>query len=178
MAEGESKDPKELRELYKIYRDYIQHEDSNTNFRLTWFMAAQIFLFSAYGYYFVERIKPRLGDLQAIDIWTVPKLLKGPSLSLNLDVAFVMVLVYVGFVSAWISYRSVRIANRSINALRSKWEEDVLGQKGAKHKTLPGLTYGGSKRPRWFVGYLPNFLPRAALLFWAIIFVAHAGFIR
>lgn len=36
-------------ELYKIYRDYIKHEDSLTNNRLTWLLLVEGFFFTAYS---------------------------------------------------------------------------------------------------------------------------------
>jgi len=34
--------------LYNVYRDYMKHEDTLMNVRMTWFLTTQAFLFSCY----------------------------------------------------------------------------------------------------------------------------------
>lgn len=49
ILEDRPKTTDELREVYRIYRRYIEHEDELTNNRAARFIAFQTFLFTAYG---------------------------------------------------------------------------------------------------------------------------------
>jgi hypothetical protein len=82
-------------EIYKLYREKISHEDHLTNFRMSWFVALQAFLFSA----FALSLGRNTGNIHAI-----PTILFG----------------LVGAFSCLATWVSVWAANRAILKTREK----------------------------------------------------------
>jgi hypothetical protein len=174
----------DLWRLFSIYRDYVEHEDSLINQRVTWFLATQALFFYIYGFFLLERIKPRAGGLSSFDFTDVQGLLKTPFFhpSINFDLLMPCIICYFGFFASLRSYQSIMMGHRAIGRLREKWEVDVLGAKGAKHKLLPDLCDGVVKKTdSWrFLGYSLTsvFIPASACWFWAGVLFLHVAFIR
>ena len=56
--------------LYNVYRDYVKHEDTLMNVRMTWFLTTQAFLFSCYALLNQKRLSAgtfELGQILAGD---------------------------------------------------------------------------------------------------------------
>ncbi len=60
MPDTKRDDPISPRELYKIIRDQVEHEDVLISNRISWFVTAQAFLFSAYAIVSGAQIGDRL----------------------------------------------------------------------------------------------------------------------
>ena len=53
--------------LYNVYRDYVKHENTLMNVRMTWFLTTQAFLFSSYALLNQKRISA--GNFELIRSW-------------------------------------------------------------------------------------------------------------
>ena len=53
--------------LYNVYRDYVKHEDTLMNVRMTWFLTTQAFLFSCYALLNQKRISA--GSFELVRSW-------------------------------------------------------------------------------------------------------------
>ena len=163
---------KELLKLYEIYRDYAKHEDYLINFRMTWFMASQAFLFGAYAimaqegfrqekFHFVANVSDLVGKVHEVSV----------SLIIILLISFFQL-----FFTAMRSFSSIKAATVAVRALRSKWHADILG--GRQHPKLPGLTGGGSEKAHSTGWNSATFLPGAATAIWPLIAILHGVLLR
>jgi hypothetical protein len=155
-----------LNDLYRAYREYLNHEHHLINQRLGWNLTVQGFLFAAYGLAF-----GKIADIEiAISHNTTASL--GASLhTLQLGahlIAFVGISVSVAVLF------SVFGAILSACALQKRWTESPVGDQGtlrqmAKAASLPDIMGGGSN---WsvLIGFgAPVILPFILAVVWALI---------
>jgi hypothetical protein len=129
--------------LYNVYRDYMKHEDTLMNVRMTWFLTTQAFLFSCYALLNQKRISA--GNFELVRSWqefigdiTDPKFRFGALI--------LMLICFFGFFTARRSYISVRAASLAIVALRSRWDAEFAQNGG--FASLPSITGGGDAKAR------------------------------
>ena len=89
-------------EFYKIIRDYITHEDSLINNRLTWLLAIQGLLFTAYGLSIREAT--RTADL----------------------VSLISLLKILGILTSFLGFTGILAAVLAIEKVAKKWEDKSL----------------------------------------------------
>ncbi|MGH6645931.1 hypothetical protein [Aquabacterium sp.] len=124
-------------EIYKIHRDYIQHEDSLINHRTTWLITVQSFLIATFGFSYqkkfevAEKLQARGLSLDAM----------GPTYDEYRT--FMITLAIVGVITALAALCSVFAAVSSIRAVQDTWQKK-FGT--LPHPYLPGLIGGGSDK--------------------------------
>jgi len=159
--------------LYEIYRDYIEHEDTLLNVRMTWFLTTQAFLFSSYAllnqdkiksntFYFVDSINAMLDRIITFHFC--------------FNIIIMMLICFFGYFTARRSFISIRATSLAIESLKEKWEKDIL--QGNNHPDLPKLTGGGSERAAYEGWAAAAFLPRAAMVIWVLIAFLHGFLLR
>jgi hypothetical protein len=143
-----------LTELYKVYRDYMKHEDDLLNQRTTWLLVIQGFLFAT---------------LAVLGEWVSPKdplsdLLRTERLYL------IYVLVFVGILIAVAAFISILAANKAIDSLQKKWEKELKQYYRAEDWDLfPGIAGGGHKKAKAW-GKTPALaIPCIVALAWIIV---------
>ncbi len=158
----EEQPPKDLRDLYRIYRDYAEHEDNLVNWRLSWNLAAQGLLFTAFGLT-AQKLSDACENTSPGD----------------LKLCFLRILILavpaVGFLISTSSALGVRAANLALDELQRKWQEDIGPKSRADDpeawNQLPGLTGGGSPKAHK-LGMFPAFtLPWIFSLAWLLLFL-------
>jgi hypothetical protein len=143
----------ELKELHKMYRDYMKHEDDLINQRSTWHLLLQGFLFTTLG---------------VIGEWQLPKNGNDP---LYTERGFlVFVLAAVGATIAYLSFISIRAANRAIDTLHKKWD-DIQGvfEHPAKN-LLPEIAGGGGRNAKRDGKRPAMLIPVFIAIAWVLIF--------
>lgn len=129
--------PATIEEIYKIHRDYVEHEDELVHHRMTTLITIQSFLLATFGFTYQKKyeIAERLFEHD-------PKL----SLSVLGSITdeyngFLLVLAVVGLGTSFIAFRSIKAATNAITELEKSW------LRAANHQPpdyLPGLTGGGN----------------------------------
>jgi hypothetical protein len=114
-----------VREHFKIFRDYVEHEDNLINSRLMWNITIQGFLFATYGL-----SVQKLAEQQATGAGV-------PALRW-----LILILPLFGIGISLVSIMGVIAARTAINSLVVQWKE-ILDQAGSKEPGLPFLVGGG-----------------------------------
>jgi hypothetical protein len=128
--------------LYNVYRDYVKHENTLMNVRMTWFLTTQAFLFSSYALLNQKRISA--GNFELISSWQ--EFIGGVTdFKFKFSIIILMLICFFGIFTARRSYISVRAASLAILALRSKWEAGVTTRPG----TRGGRPLHSSQKPPW-----------------------------
>jgi hypothetical protein len=157
--EGKSARMSEYEERYQILRDYVKHEDTLINFRQTWTIAVQGFLFAAYGTGLDKLHEDHCQDLaKCRDLanlvhWIIPPCA-----------------LFIAMSGLW-GLRAARIA---LEQIKVSWNEYELecGPVSAP-LTLPPVTGGGNERAR-VAGFLASFGPGLVICAtWLGIISAH-----
>ena len=84
-------------QYYEIIRSQIEHEDNLINQRLSWFVAAQAFLFSAYAILLNAPSQVRLATQQEILFFLIPLVAIGVS-----------ILIYITVIAAMLATANLR----------------------------------------------------------------------
>ena len=158
--------------LYNVYRDYIKHENTLMNVRMTWFLTTQAFLFSSYALLNQKRISA--GAFEAVRSWE--EFSGITDLKFKFSTVILTLICFFGYFTARRSYISVRAASLAVMALRRKWDSE-LAQDPA-FSSLPGITGGGDEKAMNEGWASTAFLPRAAMVIWVLIAVAHIFLLR
>ena len=159
--------------LYNVYRDYVKHEDTLMNVRMTWFLTTQAFLFSCYALLNQKRLSA--GTFELVRSWQ--EFVGDPTdLKFKFGTLILTLICFFGFFTARRSYISVRAASLAVVALRSKWDAE-LAQNGG-FANLPNITGGGDAKARDEGWASAAFLPRAAMVIWVLIAITHCFLLR
>lgn len=155
-AEIETLNPLSI-EVYELYREKIVHEDLLINFRTSWFVALQAFLFSA----FALSIGRSGGEITPI-----------PTLLFS----------FVGLFSCGFTYISVNAADNATKKTASKWTDQYIDVRSNRFirigvrdivdpmGLLPAIKGGGSEGKLARQGaYLSNGLPIVIMVFWVLV---------
>src|SRR5262249_26759673 len=116
-------------EHYKIFRDYLQHEDGLINQRLSWNFTIQGFLFATYGLCLQklldvsDRIFEKLLDPKTLTVsWNqVQSNLQQLTGYRALDILVNYVIPIVGFFVALFAFGGSLAAHRALSQLRADW---------------------------------------------------------
>ena len=159
--------------LYNVYRDYVKHEDTLMNVRMTWFLTTQAFLFSCYALLNQKRISA--GAFEVVRSWE--EFSGGVTdLKFKFSTVILTLICFFGYFTARRSYISVRAASLAVMALRRKWDSE-LAQDPA-FSSLPAITGSGDEKALNEGWASTAFLPRAAMVIWVLIAVAHILLLR
>ena len=112
---------------YRIFRDYLQHEDDLINHRSTWHHTIQGLLFTALGVT-LSKVDPT-ATRQAVAV----------------QKALILLLPVLGMSISLAAFLSIRAATRALDELRNQWEKliEIYGED--LWPTLPGITAAGNK---------------------------------
>lgn len=153
--------PATIEEIYKIHRDYVQHEDKLIYHRTTAFIMIQSFLLATFGFTYQKKYEI------AAELFS-----HNPTLSLSSLGSitgeyngFLVILALVGAATSFIAWRSIQAAVDAINALEKNWVS-VINNKQPPH--LPGLTGGGNLNAVSSGAVLSTWTPRFLLLLWIV----------
>jgi len=158
--------------LYNAYRDYVKHEDTLMNVRMTWFLTIQAFLFSCYALLNQKRISA--GNFELVRSWQ--EFIDITELKFKFSLIILVLICFFGYFTARRSYISVRAASLAIVALRSKWDAEFARR--GPFASLPSITGGGNDKARDEGWASAAFLPRAAMVIWVLIAIMHGFLLR
>jgi hypothetical protein len=150
-----------IEEIYKIHRDYIQHEDKLIYYRTTALITIQSFLLATFGFTYQKKYE------------IAEKLFShNPTLSLSALGSitdeyngFLVILAVVGAATSFIAWRSIQAAVNAINELERNWLF-FIDNKQPRH--LPGITGGGNLSAVTAGAALATWIPRFLLLLWIV----------
>ena len=112
---------------YRIFRDYLQHEDDLINHRSTWHHIIQGLLFTALGVT-LSKVDPT-ATRQAVAV----------------QKALILLLPVLGMSISLAAFLSIRAATRALDELRNQWEKLIEIYDEDLWPTLPGITAAGNK---------------------------------
>jgi hypothetical protein len=112
---------------YRIFRDYLQHEDDLINHRSTWHHTIQGLLFTALGVT-LSKVDPT-ATRQAVAV----------------QKALILLLPVLGMSISLAAFLSIRAATRALDELRNQWEKLIEIYDKDLWPTLPGITAAGNK---------------------------------
>jgi hypothetical protein len=158
--------------LYNVYRDYVKHENTLMNVRMTWFLTTQAFLFSCYALLNQKRINT--GNFELVRSWQ--EFVDITELKFRFGTLILMLICFFGIFTARRSYISVRAASLAILALRNKWDAEFARR--GPFISLPGITGGGDDKARDEGWASAAFLPKAAMVIWVLIAITHGFLLR
>jgi hypothetical protein len=119
--------------LYRLYRDYIQHEDNLINNRVGWFIQLHSFLIASYGIVFASGLATFFSDHTPLV----------PSIGLQaLAAALLIGIAVIGLESSAAARRSIKAAHAAIQALEARWEVQFKRLGGGE--ILPHVIGGGA----------------------------------
>jgi hypothetical protein len=139
-------------QYYRIFRDYLKHEDALINHRLQWNLTIQAFLFATYGFC-LQKLLDSNPSGHPVEVAILAK------------VTYV-VLPLVGVFVAIVSFLGTLAARKAITQLEDDWNEKFVGVEKEKlqdHKAvkaklnalnpfLPSVT-GGGDRSAFLLGF-------------------------
>jgi hypothetical protein len=144
---------------YNALRDYITHEDSLINNRLTWLLASQGLLFSAFSALFKPMADLALSGEKchmsnhAIEMFSDLKMLQ-------------YILSVLGLSISVICYIGIDAATKTIGQIVDDFEAEIVQDEKLK---LPALTAGGSQEARKFGAFSSRAIPISLLLAWLVV---------
>ena len=163
--------PATTEEIYKIHRDYLEHEDDLVHHRTTALVTIQSFLIATFGftyqkkYEIAEKLFSRDHALTPASLGTITDEYNG----------FLLILAIVGAATSFIAWRSILAATNAIKELEANWLR-VNSQSPPPH--LPGLTGGGSRQSSNEGIALATWSPLFLLLLWLATIVVLLVFFR
>ncbi|HTT82215.1 MAG TPA: hypothetical protein VMF67_01910 [Rhizomicrobium sp.] len=144
--------------IYKLFRDYVKHEDSLINNRLSWLLTIHGFLYATYGFTIQKKLEIA-AKLATVLSTSPPGYLKCLGSMGNLGITiiqmelFLLCIVAVGLLISLVGLLSINAARRAANSLR-----DIFSGQYAFAQVLPSqrphrrlrnwLRLRRSRRPR------------------------------
>jgi hypothetical protein len=131
-------------DLYKAYRQYLDHEHNLINHRLSWNFTIQGFLFTSYAFVANKAADVRVALAQSTMVRA--DLLKAPLHDLQI---LLLVIGVVGIAVSFFIHYSVTGAVRAMNKLTQRWSKEnfpggtVLLSDAAASAGLPEISGGG-----------------------------------
>jgi hypothetical protein len=147
---------------YKIFRDYVEHEDGLINNRLMWNITIQGFLFATYGF-----SVQKLAEVQA----------SNGTESIGGTGVFalrwlIIILPILGSFVSYYSWRGVRAAQKAIGRLEDTWTTITKPPDGPR---LPGLTGGGDEANHTEGFLAPKVFPWIFVVAWVLLLISYLG---
>jgi hypothetical protein len=143
--------------VFKIYRDYVEHEDELIYQRTHSLVTIQSFLLATFGLCYQKRfeIAAMLLDKHKL-----------PDISINNEYnGLMLALAFVGVATSLIAVFSVGAARRAIEGLHSEWNK-ILEKNPQEY--LPRLIGGGNPKAAKHGFHLSLYIPWFFLLFWVL----------
>ena len=147
-------------EIYKLYREKVVHEDTLVNFRTSWFIALQAFLFSALAF--------SIGRNDG-----------------QIPISSTFMLSLLGLVVSGFTLASVWAANRAIDKTADKWKDGYKDPKNDRELKkgvrdiidpmglLPAIKGGGGDGRIALLGSLLSVgLPTIVAIYWLVFLMA------
>lgn len=137
--------------IFKIVRDYVEHEDDLIHQRLNWMLLLQGFLFSSFATLYASLIKSIPGSdasLRGLRAW--------PS-------EILYVLPILGFFIAWFSLSGVMAARQAIDELNRWWERNY------EQDYFPSIIGGGQNNVTDFDTGLHYGIPLTLCIAWLVL---------
>ena len=162
-------------ERYKIIREYIAHEDSLINNRLTWLLVAQGLIFSAFSGLFIpmsnlaSHLDTNCNPDYEILIINLEKNCNSVHVTINNLTTLQCVLGWLGLLISFISYWGIDAAIQAIIAIEEDYD-DV-----SEEAELPKLTGGGG--PSFFGLITPRGIPIVLGFAWFIVILTQNFFL-
>ena len=158
-------EPNQSHAIYKIYIDYIRHENDLMHQRTTWFLAIQSLLFASFGYLILTYFESSASYIFLSPDVPVPKIVELYIESLTICT--------FGMVSTKSAEKSIKAARLAQNSLVDKWElirnstlhQDTLAD------TFPRLMGGNSKDAEDDGGHFAESIVGISKLTWHISFL-------
>ena len=155
---------------YELIRNYVEHENSLINDRLTWLLLSQGLIFSAFGGLFIpiSNLSVKIAEpCQSNDLW----LKKSEFLAEIIDKIslFQEVLGLLGLFISFASLLGIWGAARSIKQIEKEYEKDDFFTTLLNSNYLPLITGGGSKLARWQGNISPQIIPIVLTFTWVIV---------
>lgn len=139
-------------ETFKVFRDYIEHEDGLISSRITWLTVSQSFLFVSFA--------QLIGT--SFEVASTPA-------DREISRIYITMICLLGCTLCILTFLSVWAATRAINDLQNKWSDlkkEYLFATPDEYFLLPNLT-GGTRRRTTILGFSSAiFMPAAFLLAW------------
>ncbi len=152
--------------IYRIYREYVVHEDDLINNRVGWFIQLHSFLIATYGIVVTAIITTFFAE-------------HGPQIHAAWPQGFACLLLagiaVVGLLSSLAAKQSIDAADQAIRTLRQSWLL-VLGDRD-RGKLLPGLTGGGNIGVAKLGARFHLRLPVALSVLWCVSFIFPVAFL-
>ncbi len=162
----------EFLDMYRIYIDYIRHENDLLNQRTTWFMTAQAALILVASYLLQKYLEVFGGFFKDKSFSDLNYELKNMVVLL---VLFWAVVCLLGIVTAASASRSIKAAVKAQQCLEERWAEKFLVR--ADELGLPRLMGGGDREAGGKGGYFAEKLPPLLIGAWILFLVVVAIFV-
>lgn len=144
-------------DLYRIYRDYIVHEDNLVNHRVGWFIQLHSFLIASYTILVASLIASFFPEGPS----------RVPAEGVQSVACFVLLAISAtGFMSSVAADSSIKAASKAVRNLEAHWErvaKELAGDSG-----LPGITGGGNVDIRNRGGRFHDWLPTGFMILWVL----------
>ncbi|MGK7880119.1 MAG: hypothetical protein AB4060_08465 [Crocosphaera sp.] len=155
------KDPSQI-ELYKIYRDYIKHEDSLINNRLTWLLLAEGFFFTSYCS--IVSSSPSSSTCGFTDYKTILCILTSSHSSSICQLQ--LILIFTGILVGVFGSVGIVASSRSIDSFKSFGQQKLTN---TRDLGLPDLT-GGFDGLAKKIGLTPRLtIPPLIICIWVYV---------
>jgi hypothetical protein len=168
--------------IYDMFRDYVKHEDTLVNVRLTWVLAIQGFLFAAYGVTFSKK----LDILQKIADLGYFRVTKDLTHAITEIQAILAVIAFVGALISFFGWISINAAHEAVRNIENIFRQNIIlqsdksnGQKivNVSGLYLPNIVAGGldpevsSKRG----GFVAQSIPWILIICWILALIHAIG---
>jgi hypothetical protein len=172
--------------IYGVFRDYVKHEDGLINYRLTWLLTINGFLYATYGLTIHKKLEvaQKIADVMREH----PNLdfecyVRGGSLAISIAQIelFLLGIIFVGIIISTLGLVSIVAAQRAAVSVRNLFHGQyksimtsmygaeflfVLGNTNAEYIVVPSIVGGGKKRLD-FHGFLsPVAIPIILIVSW------------
>jgi len=155
----EVKPPIKHEDLYKIYRDYVIHEDDLIHQRTTSYVTIQAFTIATFGLSFQKKYEVLSKATTETD--SLPSFVAASN-ELN---AIMFFLVLIGISTSYIAWQSIRAASLAIRQLERGWSCFL---KQYPCGFLPGLTGAGNSKSSNDGEKFPIYAPLLGLALWLL----------
>ena len=153
----------ELEDIYKIHRDYLEHEDNLINHRTTWLITIQSFLLATFGFTYQKRyeVAAKLYEHSQASLSALGQV--------NVEYhIFMAILCVIGVGVSITAFLSIESATLAIKGLKKSWS-NVANGNNTSH--LPELTAGGDSKAESRGFGMPLVLPIAFGILWILALV-------
>ena len=153
----------EYERVYRIFREYLQHEDHLINHRTTWLITIQSFLWATFGFSYQKKYEV----LERITNTTVG--VKDFSQQTKEFDLSMIILIVVGFLTAFLAIFSIWAAANAILHLAKEWEGSKMNNPDVQY--LPVITGGGYPTARKYGILVSKCLPLTFCILWVLTYV-------